>query len=714
MPHPLSQKLTFENLQSELINRVDKKFESLRSSRQGLERNWVKIHRAVTEGDFLNSSLTDLVGNYIDLKDNSYASLVNQSIAQKLSIINPKGFAFDPKSASAGVADQKVIEAVEEYFKQKYSHEECNWSGSWHDAIYQNETFNCGVLHYSFAFKTEPKANENYSVVNGAIQLDSYSEEHELVYQGPKLTFVNLFNFYIDNQSFNFSDLYKQDTYYREAVNFIHVKEDIRFDPSKPYINEARVLFRDNAALKLLESVSYTQSSAEKDLNKPQASIDSGPSNTQAIKNFIEVRTCYLDSLRLTVDGGEQVNLNNVCFIYAIQDGSRIPLLLEFNPLPFNQKPYIYLPGFKNGVDFYSSSSAGRAYSQYSLSAFNTALEAKTAGDAVFGSELIDLGLVTHFAGAQNEFIDMWKKPGAKEFVDLSEFKKEGGDPNQTFISPQRQRAIELLPLLRNQKETAKQAQSEAIQEISAPDLTKSTASAVRYNATQKDLFSQHFETIAKDAFTRIIKLTIADFKRLACCLQPEMIVSGVDKPQMESLLNDMKEGKAAKLDDGTAYQYEMAKTPQGQVPMVTAYNLYTKKKMVQLSSFFFQGLDVAININLDVDQNYKAFMDEQYGRILDLSKELQIPELGLFAVESIANLHDLPGTDKMVEMLENKINQMNQPDPNAEAQTQAQMITAQANAAQKEASAQHLAAQAAKTGQEVQANQAAMQMVGV
>ena len=240
MPAEVAQRLNQESLKDVIRNKVNKKFEQLRTSRQRAEDNWIEINQAAEEGTFLSSDLNKVVSRYINLKDTKYASLVAQNIAQKLAYIKPDSFQLVPKPHSYGTGDIVRTDAIEHLLKDKFKSDECTWSSAWQDATRQLTLFNFGILHYSFQFRSNPRYKETYRIDNGVAVLDSYSEENELTYQGPKLDFINAFNFYLDAGAYNYSDLSKLDTYYREAINWHSLLADDRFNPEKPYINDAR------------------------------------------------------------------------------------------------------------------------------------------------------------------------------------------------------------------------------------------------------------------------------------------------------------------------------------------------------------------------------------------------------------------------------------------------------------------------------------------
>jgi len=699
----IDKNFTEEELRNAIRQRVNTKFNDLRRERSSLEENWIKIYEAVKEGTFLSNSLREKVGKYVDLRDNSYSSLASQLIGQKLVYVKPDNFKLVPKPFSHGAGDIVKTDVIEHYLKDKFKNEECGFDEAFEDAIRQLVLFNFGVIGFSFCFKTGMKQTESYSIRDGSAVLESFEEENELTYQGTKLSFINIFNFYLDNSSYNFSDIYALDTFYRESREYQEVVSCDIFDSQKNYINQARVLFRDNKFLKEINQSSYSLSDSEKKLDKRSSQNQNGISDSN-LKNYVEIRTCYLKALKVKGIEKESI-LNNICVIYAIQNEEVYPLLVEYNPRCFNKKPYVYLTGFKDGMTLYGSSELGRAYSDHAMSAFYKATKAYITGEATFATEYVDSNFMKHFQGSEIEFSEQFKKPGYTSFVDFKAYKNDMGDPSSPFTSPMRERALRILPLFSEARNESKGEMQAGTFELNSNPSAPRTASEVKYIATQQSVFQEKFKSMLGKAYKRIINLTIDDFKRLKDILQNETILKSLDRDALQGLFLDIKSGKAViDQENNRIIKTDQAVSKDGlQMPIVQSVDMFTKQAFIEITPFFFKDLDVGIDVLVEGVDTDKAFENENITRLFDFAEKFQTPELGIFALKRYISNNDLVGADKILDILEAKLQaqaeQANQPpDP---AIVQAQMEQQQAEIASKSATAQQKQASALKLGEE-------------
>lgn len=654
------------------IKKLEQKHQKLQSDRRARNDKWLQVLQGASEGTLLESTLKSLMTYVMDVEDIAYPSLVWQSYAEKMGLLTRDIIELEPRGKRASTqGDLLLADSVAEFIKQKYQHSESCFRSAFKAAIWTAVSINLGIVHYCWNRKVVKKKQQQACMDDrGGYVLRTVSQSDELNYQGAKATFVNPFNFYFDTNSGRIDNLYELNTFYTDIVSFDQACKAADYDPNQLYYNEENVIWRDNTKLKELKDPKVELSDIEQ--RQRQLVNQENPTFERSIK----LVTAHVKCFKL-----EDTIYEDVVIRYALGECGEdpIPLNIEYNPQPFNWKPYVYIVPRRVPTQVYSKSQTELAYNHFALTHYYQGIEMVTSAEAVFGTEFYPSQLPDSMGESDTEFDTMLNTVGRRVQYDSEGYRNNGAD----IFSPHRDRAAKVLPLVQQLAAQARQAQTEAHVDLQNADVADSTATGVKAVAAKRDLVQDFFEEELQDAVERFTKMMLADMKVL---FTGETLVMDMSQDEMKALMHD-------DVTENTSFTAESVTSAN--VPFAVQYDPLTQKKIIDLQSFLLTDFEGEVKVVLK-DKSINAAMEE-IGQLYDLAEKFENEAVLMFALERYVQTTDMPQGQELLEEVKRQIEAKAQPSPEQQMQVQAEMMKTQADTKEKEANVRLKNAQAAE-----------------
>jgi|GEM_PF-6348714 len=588
--------ISSEALQEALIQ-VDNRFESNRSLRKPMEDTWLTNLKAFTQGTAPDARGESLLGAYTNLSDVTLPVALRGNQAYKLSFLETDWFKL--RADGIKTTDLQLTSSVEAFLRQKINSRESGFEKAIRNAMFQLECLNISAVQYSWIRKVCPKRYKTIDCSDGIHRFKIQEEAEELVYQGPHINFVNMFNCYPDivgaSSLDNLNDL---DLFYREAKSIGDILSDKRFDTEQLYTYSNSLLYRSLDGLEDMIDASYRHTQAERELCGMRGRSSSN------LSGYLELRTAYLQELEIPEVG----LLQNVCLLYVKADGGRLlPLLLEYNAFDFNRKPIIFMEDWENPFDPYAPGKYSIAANQHFYVVFLKQLKAQTAGKALMPSELIPTNYRKAFAGSDDEFRELYNKPGGQGFY------------NPDKLLPGKDKIIRLngsdkaahdIQIIQAEMNESKGDILQATEQGSP--FSGNTATATRNLATQLDILNRFtLRKLSQDLLKPIIEFSLEDLKYL---LLDEMITVDLAEGELEQtastedMLKDLLE-QFRLTGQPIHHEYPACRIPGGKsmINLGVDYNPITWQKSFKLTRSLLHDFRASVEIQIAGNDYSKA-----------------------------------------------------------------------------------------------------------
>lgn len=688
----IDNKLSREKL-TEAVRLVDLSFEENIAMRRPIEKVWQRNIKAFTEGSAPASNVSSLVNSYTNLSDMTLPTRLRISLAQKLAFMRTDWFKLRPDGIN--VTDLQLTSCVEEFIKQKLQRRESGFESAMRNSLFQLECLNISAVQFGWERKIAKRkksvSHHNQESVEKNTEIIKIIEEpEELVYQGPTMTFVNMFNCYPDiTNASAFNDLNSLNIFYREVKPCSEVINDERFNPEKSYLYADSVIYRALDGMHELLDSNYSRKYSEEELISKNII-----GKNKILKSYVELRTAYLKEFKVEGVG----NFENVCVFYAKGNGKIVPLLIEYNPFDFNAKPIRFFEDWDNPFDPYPSGQNAIAANQHFYIVFLKQLKAYTSGKALMPSELIPANYRKAFIGSDDEFNELYNKPGGQGFY------------NPEKLLPGKDNILRLggfdkipqdLSVMNAEISDAKKDIIEAVSSVQLNEGLGGTATEIRDIANRLDRLSKPIvRKISEEILKPFLEFTIENLKNL---LIDENVVSGVTKEELEALISPeekledlIKIFKTLKMPILKEYPASIVPGTDTLMSIGIAYNPVTEQKLFKLTRALLYDFRADVKILIDGNDYSKPHELETftnlYGNILRFATNEELRSLiSRIAIEHLLDLTKHPKAKEINKAIENILLNAKQPTVTEQAQT----IQTLAKTREAEAKAQNLAANA-------------------
>ncbi len=624
-----------KNQIEEICQNIETRFEENRNYRRNTETQWLKNLKAFSEGHSPKSLFHRGMRDYTNLCDITLPLAVRNAHASKVSALIG-GELFRLQADGINVTDLQLTACVEAWLKQKLRRPESGFERNLSQALFQLECFNISAYQYSWVRQFKHKGQE----------------QGELAYQGPRLDFVNIFNCYPDVLSDPTADLNELDLYYREIIS----PKDLLARTQGE--NRTEFLYKQAKPEKALEEVrGFKRSNFEREYNN----APSGKNNS-AQKELLELRTVYLKRLEIG-----DLELKNVIAEYVkTETGQLIPWSLAFNHYDYNRKPIRFMVEWASPYDPYACGKQALAINHHHYLVFLKALRSNTAGRALMPSELIPTSLRAAFLGSDDEFDELYYKPGGQAFYNPD--KLPPGKDKILRLSGS-DKAIGDLQLISSEIEAVKEElQNLTIKPLSGIDLSSSTATGIRDLANRQDLAARSsLNAIAEQLIKPIVEFCLEDLQIL---LLDEQVNTSIPPSELESLIQERRE---LSPEQSSLVFKEHPTVGEPVLSLGVLYNTLTSQKAFKLSQGLLQGFRANVLIEMNLDDYSKPYELELfmglYGNMIrNASNDTMRAYIAKIASEHLGRLSNNPKAAEINELMDGLLKMSLTPQPIDEA----------------------------------------------
>lgn len=726
-----------------LENTLDRRFSSLISSRQQWNDNSANKIISIAQGSAPSPHKSILVKLYTNLNDPTLPTLFRKALAKETAWIDKDFFRWAPDGIES--TDIEGTYWITDWQKDNLNNELSNFHDAIRAVIHQLKEINLGAWAYNWVVKPKMQRIRQSEKINGQIIVkDSYNQQipQEYDIQGLQFHFINALNIYPDVISeTTFETTRKLDLYYKCYRSIMEIKADPKYNPQEPYTFEQNVIYRGLDCLdEVQKDLGIAYDTHEIKLNK-YLNQDSNQSQDQRNKSLLEIRYAILKEVRIQgkyLDGdGHGYRIE-----YIKQGANCYPLFIEKNEFPFEQKNIRVARAWANPNIFYNDSEFGMMTNQHNFLIYNKQMQASALVKATNPTQILSTQLLRAFENSKDVVAKLLTQPGGIEYADFSVLMDNSGiDHSKPLTLGTVEENMRNLELFQQAIDRCKADIAQSNVQVTDSMGANATAAYNNQVAAEQDSLSKEFKgMIIRELIQPACEyaLEMAKFafeeQKLVTNITPE------DKKYLEKTL--AKARKEVKIEEGDEIEDDEDEIPYEDIKALAAeknvtlpklaqmggeeslitYNPITDKKQAIISRALFQNTKCAFKFEVeDTDYSKRQLLEEIvqiYGNILanipDSPLKYLVAKLSIVKTLQASSDSNLAEISEEAEKLYQQMITPPQPSPEEQALAQSKIQAEQASAQQKQATAQKQTAEAAKIGQEVQANNAAMQMVGV
>ena len=698
----------------EAVIKYDKRFEQNRSMRQPLERQWTDLISMAVNGEE-GSRAMNLAKQYVNLSNSFYPSSWRQASAYRLQWLTKDGDWFDLAPSGERYTNQTLTNAVKSKMRKSLNDPESNFYNALDDFDLQCSLLNVSGLAYSYAIKTERKRVKTIEFEGGKMRLKRNEGDNELVYQGAKAHFVNMFSCYPDMLSPLSSNINAVDLYFNCPISLNSLKNDDKFNSQAPYQYQDFVIFRDNTELMRIENSQYTQTESQRRLE--QTTNQGIKAKEEGYKGFCELRMGFLQDFTYN-NGTTKETCENVVIYYAKTHTETIPLLIEYNHNPFNNKNILLSEAQTNPWAMYGKSQLGLSYNQACWLNFLRASQAYSVGKNTFRTRFIPgkLFQAAQELGIAKHDVENAIRGAGYDIPYNSETYSQGADG---IWSPEDKYQATDINMMDGEISKVVNDLNGINVDLSTDQVASGTATGVTYvQGKQTAVYKKYLRNISQNVLEPFLKLFLED---LLLLVQNEMVEIDVDDDRLKELNSDIDHlvDLFNQMKANLPLQEEVGTDPNG-VPVVMAseINPVAKKEYLELNQRLLAAFKADVQIKIegnvfDIEERKKANLE-----LMNLVQSMPDGQGKLKAIqltiEEYLDLNENENKAKYMEVLSSEEEQNEQKQAIEAQQAQDNAKVADAKAQKDMAQTQVMSANAAKTTQEVQDNEQAKQLLGI
>lgn len=615
-----------------ITNHLDKRFEELKSKRAGIEDRWVDIIQAATTGKAPAPHKSALIKLYTDLGDMTYPSLVRKLHARETAWLDRDFFRWTPDGVES--TETEGAYWLTDYQKDNLNNELSQFHSTLRAAIWQRELLNISAINYTWMVKPKVEFVYDMDDSQGLLQANGMTEKpvpYEFDLQGLKYEFISMFNLYPDIvQQTTYDNLKTLDLYSLKRLPLRDVETDALYSGKAPYVFESNVCFRSTEGLRALKDQNVSYSAAETRLNRQATSSGSNPGETMS-KNLIEVRTAIIKSIKMP--GMEQscdANGRGFRVVYAKGSGECVPLFVEANPFPFEQKTIRICKRWLDPYNLYNDSETGLTFNQHSYVVNQKQMQAHAIARATMPNRLWSDSLIDAFKGSADELKQLWTTTGNNKFINLNKLAANsvGIDPTKPIEMGEPDEMMRNLQLIQQSIDTARNDIQQINQQVTQENGAGATAQYNKQMAQELDMLSKQSKSLICDDWLRP---SLEYGRELAkFVFHDQKIQADIDSDEQKEFLAIAGEGVT--WEDIQAYSRKNKMKLQKSFTLKTreipetgeeiedeqsvTYNPVTGKKETILNRTLFKNSKCALELE---------FEDNEYSKPAELAEKVQI-----------------------------------------------------------------------------------------
>ena len=627
-----------------IIQKIDSRFQKNIAARQPLESKWLAVVQATIEGNQLGEKISRLMKTYTNLGDPTYSTSIRNQSAKFLSFLDSDFFRLNADGYF--ITDLELLKANTEIIKQKIRNNKSGFYNTMELFDLQLRLLNISALAYSFTIQYKKSRNE-------------------LLYQGGRWDFVNMFNCYPDTMSADFHDLDELDVFFRTGKHYSKILLDPKYDPNQPSFRPENILFKDNSKVSELKDSSYHRSSSETNLLNFS---DESQHNTQAI-GYVDLRTAFVREVEC--NGELYQNLN----ITYIKSDRLIPLLIEKNPFDFNEKPIRFVQQWKNPYALYGESPHQLAYNASCYTSFLKAAEAFKMGKSVFSSVCVPGSFIeaVKSMGIDDPSLTKAIQEGVATIIPFDDRKAQG----PSFVFPLETEGMRDISLLNSSKGTSMGDQQQLATIVQTPNVGNSTATGINYVASQEDAaMKQERHNLFERVIAPTIKMMLQDLSEL---MLPENIQVEITQEELENMVGvPIEQARQTYRDQkrllpitnaGVTTNAGVITTEGEEIPLNIGLNPITMKKHYQLNQYHI--LRGELELQLEGDSYSKEIDAQKFTQLY--SQMLQVigqsaPQASMLiaqaAIKQLNYLTDNPAAEEINRIVAKAVEKVLEPPP--------------------------------------------------
>lgn len=709
------QKYSFEQMQ-EICKKLDLRAEDWKNKRKPRETQWADVIEAASSGKMLKGRSLELSKQLsTNLANTDFPLFFQQGIAEKVGFLGRKWHELEP--VGDYYSDLFLTTFANEFVSQKLNNELSGWANAYQNIIAQLELINYAPFLMGWNRIAEP--NYNFRVNTG---LDGYQQitnigenPNVLNYQGLVIWALNAFRVYLDPYASSFQNINNLNMFFYDGYSVLDILRNSAFNGELPYAYQDFTYYRSVQGMSDLMKSQFV-----KPLQEQQLDSSKNPSTETAFNEGLEVGnvelyTWYLKDLRL----GENDYLQNVkvCYARGNQTASNniVPLLFEQNCCPFAKKPVRVIKLWDNQFDLYNPSKFEIVYNTFAYMNWLKAGQANLVAKTAYPTEFIPQQLENATGMNPSKFKENYNTLGRKfryNFDSDSETGYQAG--TAAILRPGQEQAIQALPVISAELANASNDIKNITQNIDPESGTDATARFVTMLRNQQDKVGNYTIHILSE---RLFKPVVGEFlDKMKIFLTDEKVIKTLTDKEVSEFFTDnaqtLEQMKEQFQQTGQLIEKEgqfFVQMPDNEpLPLKFAmkFNPLFNKLSMNLTKFVLSGFEASVKIIIDKNDYSKPFFLELLMQLATFAQTFQDQGLKAKAFLAIANrfmqLTDDPQAEKWLEIFQEDVDRLSQPDPMAAVKMQLEGQKVQADTAQKQASAQNLSIQAEKGKQEV------------
>lgn len=709
------QKYSFEQMQ-EICKKLDLKAQDWKNKRKPRETEWADVIEAASSGKMLKGRSLELSKQLsTNLADTNFPLFFQQGIAEKVGFLGRKWHELEP--VGDYYTDLFLSSFANEFISQKLNNELSGWANAYQNIIAQLELINFAPFLMGWNRIAEP--NYNFKVntgLDGYQQIQNISENPNVLnYQGLVIWALNAFRVFLDPYASSFQNINNLNMFFFDGYSVLDILRNSAFNSELFYAYQDFTYYRSVQGMNDLMKSQFIKPLQEQELDSSKTP-STETSHTEGLEvGNVELYTWYLKDLRL----GENDYMQNVKVCYArgnqASSNNIVPLLFEQNCHPFVKKPVRIVKLWDNQHNLYNPSKFEIVYNTFVYMNWLKAGQANLVARTAYPTEFVPQQLENATGMNPAKFKENYNTLGRRfryNFDSDPETGYTGG--TAAILRPGQEQAIQALPVISAELASAGNDIKNITQNIDPASGQDTTARFVKYLTSQQDKLGNYtVHTLSE----RLFKPVIGEFlDKMKCFLTDEKVIKTLTDKEVSEFFTDnpenLKQMKKQFEESGVLVEKQgqfFVNLGQGEpLPLKFAmkFNPLLNKLSMNLTKFVLSGFEATVKIIIDKNDYSKPFFLELLMQLASFAQTFQDQGLKAKAFLAIANrfmqLTDDPQAEKWLEIFNEDVQRLSQPDPMQGVKIQLEGQKVEADTAQKKASAANLSVQAQKGKQEL------------
>lgn len=588
----IQQSITPEAIK-EAVEKLDKRFEQNITIRRPLEDKWADYISMAVDGEEGSRALT-LAKSYVNLSNSYYPAAWRQASAYRLTWLDDQWFEFTPDGE--GIVDTGLYNAMESFVAKKLRHEQSNFYNAVDMFDLQAGLLGPSALGYSYEIKLKQAKQRTIEMQGGRMRVKRSEGPQEMLYQGAKAHFINMFNCYPDvlNPKGNIKE---SDLFHKCPVRLEELKNNPKFNPQAPYEYQDFVIYRDNQLLNQIDNPSYQKTDAQmKVAQKIERDLQQKPQNEQG---YLELRMAYVEDFCCDC-GAKKEHFENVVIIYVKNNSECIPLLVEYNHRDFNRKNILVMESNGNPWGAFGKSQLGLSYNQACWLNFIRASQAYQIGKTTFRTRFIPAQLYSAALSvgiSKTDFEAGLRGAGYDIPYDATEYNQAANG----IWSPDDNYEVKDSQMMDGEIQKVLNDLNQINIDLQSTDAGNSTATGVNFvQAKQAALYKKYLKNMSNNILKPFLEMFIED---LTLMIRDEVIAVDIDDERLAEINPDKEHLiQVFKTVGQELLQKKVVAMGQDGLPIVmgTKINPVLQKEYITLNQRLLQSFKAQVEVKID------------------------------------------------------------------------------------------------------------------